>query len=54
MLLKKKRLKKIKIIIKITAIIKFNSYLRCVLKTFEGEEKEAIKVYGKMMCAHLK
>ena len=32
----------------------FNSYLRCVLKTFEGEEKEAIKVCRNMMCAHLK
>lgn len=52
--MKKKRLKKIKIIITITAIIMFNSYLRCVLKTFEGEEKEAIKVCRNMMCAHLK
>ena len=32
----------------------FNSYLRWVLKTFEGEEKEAIKVCGNMMCAYLK
>lgn len=32
----------------------FNSYLRCILKTFEGEEKEAIKVYRNMMCAYLK
>ena len=54
MLVKKKWLKKIKIIITITAIIMFNSYLRCVLKTFEGEEKEAIKVCGNMMCAYLK
>lgn len=54
MVVKKKRLKKIKIIITITAIIMFNSYLCCVLKTFEGEEKEAIKVCRNMMCAHLK
>ena len=32
----------------------FNSYLCCVLKTFEGEEKEAIKVCGNMMCTYLK